>query len=413
MIGEPIGAAPIGASASTAPPPIGVSALDAVNTTEATGVTTPLAFAYPADSLSTGEVMFAGDVYYALIDALSMSDSISATVFPTLRDAALILDAAVATVQRGASLSDALRLTEALRLAYDAAISEAITATTVDDVNAYKVALIAERVLASGLVSGYQQAYAAAIASVAVIALAGSHYFEGALVDAVDAVDNLLGVLLVLADMADEATFADTILPSVRMTAVFADSATTSSTVTPQAVMTQLFDDALGVTIAMSFGGEEFVGFMLNAGNKAASSYTNYPFNSLAQFDGRYFGMADDGLYELVGTTDNGAQITATLRTGLMNFGTSAFKSLPAVYVGAKTDGTFVFKVTTTSETGSKRQYWYTSVARTANAVREHRITPGKGLSSVYWQFELETVDGADLLLDTLALVPMTLNRKV
>lgn len=413
MIGAPIGAAPIGAPADSAPPPVSGTLSDAIAAGEATALAVPISNVYPTDALNAAEIIVAGDVYYALVDALGLSDSVLASIHPALRDAALIIDAATATTHRGATLLDAIRLTEALRLAYSVALTESITVDTVDTVTAYKLAIIAERVLASGLVSGYQQAYAAAISAVSVIALSGAHYFDGALADAIAATDNLLGALLVLSSLADTATFTDTLEPSVRMTAVFSDETTLAETSLASATMSTLLDDAVGVTIALSFGGAEYVGFVLNAANKAASTYTNYPFNSLAKYDDRYFAMADDGLYELVGNTDNGVAITALLRTGLTNFGMQAKKRLPVVYMGAKTDGTLLFSVIVTSETGAKRQYVYTMPAKTAGAVREFRLEPGKGIKSVYWQFELETVDGADLFIDTLALAPMPLDRKV
>lgn len=411
MIGEPIGAAPIGASADAAPPP--TLMVDALSASEAFGLATPIVNGYPEDTLITSEIIVAGDVYYALADALGLSDSMLATVYPTLRDAALLVDAATATVLRGATLTDAIALADLLRAAYDAVLEEAITVNAADSTTAYKLALLAERVLATGLATSYQQAYAAAVSAVAVSALSGSHYFEGALADTVDLTEDLLAVLVLLAGLSDEATFEDTAVPTVRMTAAFADSAALADATAAQATMGQLLEDAVGVTVALSYGGAEYVGFVLNTTNKAASSYTNFPFNSLAHFDGRYFAMADDGLYELTGDTDNGTPIAATLRTGLMNFGSQAYKRLPAVYFGAKTDGTFLFSVIVTSKTGTKQQYQYTMAQKTAAAVREHRLEPGKGLKSVYWQFELETVDGADLMLDTLAMAPMVLNYRV
>jgi len=415
MIDEPIGAAPIGASAAAgAPPPVlSADALDALTSSETYTLTTPIANSYPEDTVSASDLTVAGDVYYALADALGLSDSALVTVYPTLRDAALLVDAATATVLRGATLADAIALADLLRAAYDALLEEAITVDTVDSTTAYKLALLAERVLATGLATSYQQAYAAAVSAVAVSVLSGSHYFEGALADTVGATEDLLAVLVLLAGMSDEATFEDTAVPTVRMTAVFADSTTLADAIAAQATMGQLLEDAVGVTVALSYGGAEYVGFVLNTTNKAASSYTNFPFNSMARLDGRYFAMADDGLYELAGDTDDGTPITATLRTGLMNFGSQAFKRLPAVYFGAKTDGTFLFSVIVTSTTGTKQQYQYTMAEKTAAAVREHRLEPGKGLKSVYWQFELETVDGADLMLDTLAMAPMVLNYRV
>lgn len=413
MIGGPIGAAPIGATASGAPPPVVGLLADALLPVEDYALTLPVQSAFQNDALTASEAMFAGDVYYALRDALAVNDSLLLSAYPTLREAALIVDAAVATTVRKVTLSDVIRLSGLLRVAYDAVLAESLVVTATDSTTAYKLARLSERVLATGAATGYQEAFVAAAAALALATTAGYNYFEGALADALEATDELVAVLAVFVALQDTATFADTAVPAIRMSVALADAATITDATLPQATLTELFEDALGVTVAISFGGQEYVGFALNAANKAASTYTNYPFNSLARFNGRYFAMAEDGLYELTGDTDAGELITATLRTGLTNFSSQAMKRLPALYVYAKTNGDLVAKITVTSETGEKKQYWYTINTNAAGAVREHRLEPGKGLKSVYWQFELETVDGADLLLDTLALAPMTLNRRV
>jgi hypothetical protein len=65
------------------------------------------------------------------------------------------------------------------------------------------------------------------------------------------------------------------------------------------------------------------------------------------------------------------------------------------------------------SPNGSKEEHWYRLEQRPTEALRENRVPVGRGLKSVYWQYELHNIDGADFQIETVRMWPMGLSRKV
>lgn len=172
--------------------------------------------------------------------------------------------------------------------------------------------------------------------------------------------------------------------------------------------------DGLGATVTIRLGDTVYFAWVCNIESRAFSSYENYPFNSFAELpDGVHYGCAADGLYELGGGDDDGDPIAARVRAGLSNLGTGKMKRMPSLYLGYRSDGSLVLKVTTTSPDGERVETWYQSGARTAVDTREGRIKIGKGLKSVYFDFEIANVDGADFELDTLELLPLICDRRL
>ena len=151
---------------------------------------------------------------------------------------------------------------------------------------------------------------------------------------------------------------------------------------------------------------------MVNAETKAPWQYSNFPFNSFANHAGRYLALTDGALYALTGDTHDGTAIEAIGKTGLINFGTAMKKALPRAYFGYTSSGELLFK-TITTDTGKKITRWYQLKERTAESVTDARVKMARGVKSVYWQFEITNIEGADFEVDTIKLLPVILNRRV
>jgi hypothetical protein len=171
--------------------------------------------------------------------------------------------------------------------------------------------------------------------------------------------------------------------------------------------------------VRLTYEGDDFEGWVLNATPageakvRAFSTYDNFPFSSFATFNGKGYGAGPDGVFLLEGDTDNGDKIPAWVRTGLLDFDSRRAKRMESIYVGYTSDKRLVAKVVTTNE-GIKVENWYTMRERQiASDSREGRIEVGKGLTSVYWAFELHNEDGADFALDVVALWPVFLDRRL
>lgn len=213
-----------------------------------------------------------------------------------------------------------------------------------------------------------------------------------------------------LVDNAIAHTSADFVL---NFTFAVTDDALASDGVTSQLSAFELLQDGAKAVVSFSLNGESFTGVVLNADTSGVSEYTNFPFNSFAKFNGKYYGCADDGLYSLEGDTDNGETIQGKVRTGLIRMSDGLRTRFPSAYIGYTSSGDVVMKVVTTSPQGQKIENWYKLEKRTADSMRETRVKIGRGLSSVYWQFELINVKGSDFEVDSVQLMPMPLERRI
>jgi hypothetical protein len=138
-------------------------------------------------------------------------------------------------------------------------------------------------------------------------------------------------------------------------------------------------------------------------------TYSNFPFNSFAQFNGVYLGASANGLFALTGDTDNGEMIQAAARVGITDFATSHLKRVDRLYVGYRTDGNLVLRVFTDEVT--ERDYLLPT--NQAAGLHGARVRVGKGLEARYWQFEIDNQNGAYFDLNMIELQPTVLKRRV
>ena len=141
----------------------------------------------------------------------------------------------------------------------------------------------------------------------------------------------------------------------------------------------------------------------------AVWTYSNYPFNSYAQFNGVYLGASNGGIFALTGDTDNGALIQAAARVGITDFGTSFLKRVDRCYVGYRTNGNLVLRCFT--DEVNVRDYLLTATGKAGLHGNHTRL--GKGLAARYYQFEVRNQNGADFEMNMIELKPTELKRRV
>lgn len=141
----------------------------------------------------------------------------------------------------------------------------------------------------------------------------------------------------------------------------------------------------------------------------ALTEYTNFPFNSLAAFNGAYLGASAEGLFVLGGDTDNAALINAVARVGITDFGTSFLKRIDRCYVGYRTNGNLIVRVFT--DEINVRDYLITAYGKGGLHGNHTRI--GKGLAARYWQFEIRNQNGTQFQLNAIELKPTHLRRRI
>jgi len=134
--------------------------------------------------------------------------------------------------------------------------------------------------------------------------------------------------------------------------------------------------------------------WVMNTETTAMGWYDNFSFESIVSWKGRELAVDPDGIHELAGDTDNGQKIDSLVESGFTDFGVAQTKRLDNMYFGYTSDGQIAVQ-TEVYESGSPPST-YLLEERDANAPRNSRVTPGKGLWGRYWRLTITNVDGAD-----------------
>ena len=147
--------------------------------------------------------------------------------------------------------------------------------------------------------------------------------------------------------------------------------------------------------------------WVVNLDTSASAQYEDYGFNSFFRRGDDYFGVANDGIYQLTGATDAGQPIQALAALVRSTLGAQTVKHVPSVYLGAASDGALILRV---DADGVVRYYR----ARTSStAPRQHRVDIGRGARETYWEFELLNQNGEDFEVADVTLLPVALDRRI
>lgn len=231
--------------------------------------------------------------------------------------------------------------------------------------------------------------------------------------DAIAVADELQSQLVTAVLLVDQALAEDAIEGVVAMTMVISDSVDVSDPLTHILAAHEHVVDRVLAVLTFQIDGDAYTGVALNTQTTAVSEYQQFPFNSLAEVGGKFYGCAADGIYLLEGPDDDGEPINSSIRTGLIRVADGKRARVPTAYFGYTSTGDLVMKVVTTQVDGMKREDWYKLEARHGAASHSTRVKIGRGLSSVYWSFELHSISGATFGLDSIQLLPMILERRI
>lgn len=217
------------------------------------------------------------------------------------------------------------------------------------------------------------------------------------------------GVIQQIEALAFSATETDTMTATVIVT----ESVTLSVTDNPLLEAFNTVRESLGFVLRMNLGNFEYIGWSYGTGNAQLSKYTDFPFNSFAELDGKWLGSTPEGIFEIGGADDDGEDIAVKLRGAMTDLGDMSMKRCGVAYLYYSGSNGLIFRTITTSETGDKVAHAYKLNPQPANAVREGRVKLGQGVHSVLWGWEVENVDGGSLSLDGMEFVPILLQRRM
>ncbi|MFA5240673.1 MAG: hypothetical protein WC476_13335, partial [Phycisphaerae bacterium] len=175
---------------------------------------------------------------------------------------------------------------------------------------------------------------------------------------------------------------------------------------------TALVQEALeaGVAFAVNFGigGQVYSGWVMNTKNFALSEYQNFPFNSFAKVGSYYYAASETGLYLLDGSTDAGEDIQATITLGAMDFTGERKTNVCEAFLALRNDGEIAIKV----KTDDNNERWY-RMSQESDVLRDRREKFARGVTSRFWTFSLENIDGADFEVHEMTFLPLVMKRRI
>lgn len=369
------------------------------------------------DAVALTEVLAVGTVISPSImaDTTVLVEVAIGSQSTSFRDSVAVQDSNQQYGRLRGQLGDVAVFAASVNLAYSALASDAVALSDTESYSYKAVSVAADIVLLT--TDAPSRLHALAVVATAMVV--GSSITPArleALLDTAAFTSSASAALKFLTAMADSAALADNTAGSYRLLLRLEDSALVGDDVSQQSRLISQLDDGVVLFSLLKYRGEQYRVWAMSPDTEAVWKYENFNFNSYAKFGGQYYGANEDGLFLLEGDTDDGADISAYARTGLMDFGTGRLKQMSRAYLGYTASGALLLKVSTTASEGEfkgkKIEDWY-ELTRSQEAFREGRIPVGRGLSSVYWQFEISNKLGADFSIDGIKLYPLITDRRI
>ena len=155
----------------------------------------------------------------------------------------------------------------------------------------------------------------------------------------------------------------------------------------------------------VAFDTANYATYAMNLANDGVTDYSNYPFEFIQRFEGKYYGFNANGAYLLEGVDDDGTAIDCGVELPPLDFGSSRLKRLPYVYVGCDSPGKLKVTATVDEETAIS--------VTTGHNGRNRRAKIPKGLVGRFWSPAIHNLNGNALKVDSIELLPSVLRRKV
>ena len=148
---------------------------------------------------------------------------------------------------------------------------------------------------------------------------------------------------------------------------------------------------------------------VVNVENNGISEYTNFNFNSFANFQGKYLAAGAGGIFELTGDNDNETDIDSLIRTGQEDGGTSLLKRPEDAYVGVKADDALEASVVVDGNV----EYDGSPIDPRTDGIGTQKVKFGKGIKSRYWALQIENTNGCNFEVESAELVLKPVERKI
>lgn len=313
------------------------------------------------------------------------------------------LDVATVNGKYYPSLTDTAALTAALSSAIPMILADGPTITAAASI--VRGMIIAEQMLVTPAALP-QTTWYVALAQTMAISPSLLRFLSGSVAESVTMAQTQTVLWQFPKNVAEVTAITDALDPAFVLKATATDGVEITAAQVLQMVFSGVAEDGVIIEGLYSAPDGSVITWVMNTHTGAVTEYTNFSFNSFARVGNKYLGASSDGLYELNGDDDDGANILPVVAGGYAQFNGSRYSSLGNVYLGFHSGGTYVLKI----ETGDGKVYNY---AVTARDMQTTRVNLGKGLRSRYFTYTLTGTDGADFDLDSIEFLPVTARRRV
>jgi len=351
---------------------------------------------------------------FPLTSELSLSDTSSYQVLSPISDTVTLNESWAINAIRLFTVSDEINATTVLMGFRKFVVEEAVAANDTTEATLQRLLAFADTLIVSGVATSRLQALQITAEAVVASATAGAGILLSFL-DSINAADlNEVQKTQYLMAILDTVDASATLTNTYHLRWILTDTIEASDVVDTSLVALLRLEDEVVLGGAFNLDGEVYNAWVMNTETYGGWKYDNYPFTGFTECDGKYFGVTEDGVYELTGDTDNGVDIDAVVKSGLLDFGISAKKRVTRSYLYLSKEGRMLLTVDSVTN-GQKSTNWYEvdDLERDFTSPEEVRVKLHRGIKSVNRAFELRNVDGGDFDVRGWEVYVVVLSRRV
>lgn len=225
-------------------------------------------------------------------------------------------------------------------------------------------------------------------------------FLSGDVLEQVTLTDTVARLRLLRHAETQAVTVNDTLAPKLLLRLTASDALTLDDAQVLKMLYASTVLEGLEISAGYVAPNGNFTAWAVNTRTGGTTEYTNYVFNSFAKMGLRYVGANSTGLYELDGADDAGTDIIADIKGGFVQFNGSRFAGFKAIYLGLHGGGDYFLKL----EAGTGEIYTYKVVAESMETSKvwigkglRHRYLSFE-LISTGQDFDLESIEFVPML---------------
>lgn len=138
-----------------------------------------------------------------------------------------------------------------------------------------------------------------------------------------------------------------------------------------------------------------------NTATMETTTYSNFTFDEVIKFNGRHYGVKNDGIYLLEGENDGGSEITGSFLTNKNHLGTQLLKKGAYIFI----DSDNPTELTAIADDISSPAYQAEYAGK--------RTKIGRGIVGRYWAFTMKNLTGSRMRIRGMDAELEVMTRKI